>query len=56
MKFLEIKVQNVSNDKVHFARIIDVNDNIIVPYDSIINVLLFIFKPLKVKNCYRTNK
>lgn len=44
-----ISVQNISNDHVHFKRCIEQDDSIRIPYDSIVQTLLYLFNGLNVK-------
>lgn len=46
---IRISVANISNEHVHFERCIDTDSNIVIPYDDIVNTLLFLFRPLNVK-------
>lgn len=46
---IEITVQNVSNDHVHFKRLLSESDAVQVPYSSIISTLLYLYKGLDVK-------
>lgn len=48
-KQLRVSVQNVSSDHVHFERCIDCDGSLSVPYDSLVNSLLWLFSGLNVK-------
>lgn len=48
-KQLRVSVQNISNEHVHFERCIDSDDAIKVPYDSLVNSLLWLFQGMNVK-------
>lgn len=46
---IKISVQNVSNNHVHFERIIEQDTSISIPYDNLISSLLFLYDGLNVK-------
>lgn len=48
-KQIRISVQNVSNEHVHFERLVDCDGSINVPYDNIISSLLWLYNGLNVK-------
>ena len=48
-KQLRVSVQNVSNEHVHFERCIDLDPNLVVPYDSLVSSLLWLYSGLNVK-------
>ena len=46
---VKVCVQNISNDKVHFERILDTDSSVVFPYDKLIDSLLFLYQGLNVK-------
>lgn len=44
-----ITVQNISNDTEHFKRLITIDSSIKVPYNQIVDSLLWLFQPMNVK-------
>lgn len=46
---IKVSVQNISNDHVHFERILTLDDSVAVPYNSIVNTLLYLFNGLNIK-------
>lgn len=48
-KQLRVSVQNVSNEHIHFERVLDSDSNIVIPYDNIVTSLLWLYQGLNVK-------
>lgn len=46
---IKVSVLNISNDHVHFERILTLDDSVSVPYNSIVNTLLYLFNGLNIK-------
>lgn len=46
---VRVSVQNIANNHVHFQRVLDADDSVLIPYDKIIDTLLFLYQGLKVK-------
>lgn len=46
---IKVSVQNVSNDHVHFERVLDVHQDIKIPYENLVSSLLWLYSGLNVK-------
>lgn len=46
---IKVSVQNISNDHTHFERILTLDDSVMVPYNNIVNTLLYLFNGLNIK-------
>lgn len=46
---VRISVKNISNDHVHFERVLDTDSSVKFPYDELVDSLLFLYQGLNVK-------
>ena len=46
---IKVSVRNITNDHVHFERILDSDGSVDIPYSSIVNTLLYLYSGLNVK-------
>lgn len=48
-KQVRVSVQNITNEHVHFERLVDIDGSIATPYDTIVSSLLWLYNGLNVK-------
>lgn len=46
---IKVCVRNITNEHTHFERVINYDDNVVVPYDSIVKTLLWLYQGQNVK-------